>query len=160
MNSLLRCRLFFVVISSLAAGYILHGLPSAIALRFRPTPADRTPTVHAVFAAGAGGGSRASARSAYELKCATCHGVSGRGDGWTAWLFRLKVGDFTNPSSIQALPDDYLFQIIKHGGASLGKPGMPSWGQELTDREIRELVVYIRSLAPPPAPSKPTGAAR
>src|SRR3990172_3692348 len=56
MDSLLRCRLFFVVISSLAAGYILHGLPSGIAFRFRPTPADWTPTVDAVFAAGAGGG--------------------------------------------------------------------------------------------------------
>jgi mono/diheme cytochrome c family protein len=159
MNSLFRCRLLFVVISSLAVGYIVHDLASAMALRFRPIPADGTSTVGAVFAAGSGGGSRASARSNYLWKCATCHGDRGRGDGWTAWLFRLKAGDFTNPSSTQALSDDSLFQIIKHGGASLGKPGMPSWGHELTDQEIRELVIYIRSLAPPPKQPQPRGSA-
>jgi len=56
--------------------------------------------------------------------------------------------DLTDAAYMQTLRDDYIFQIIKHGGASLGKPGMPSWGQELDDREIRDLVVHIRSLAP------------
>ena len=58
--------------------------------------------------------------------------------------------DFTDSAYLQTLPDEYLFQIIKQGGANLGKPGMPSWGQELTDREINGLVAYIRSFALPP----------
>jgi mono/diheme cytochrome c family protein len=55
--------------------------------------------------------------------------------------------DFADATYMRTLPDDYLFQIIKQGGANLGKPGMPSWGQELTDEEIMALVVYIRGLA-------------
>jgi hypothetical protein len=60
--------------------------------------------------------------------------------------------DLTDAAYMHTLTDDYLFQIIKHGGSSLGKPGMPSWGQELDDREIRDLVLHIRSLAPPLPP--------
>ena len=68
--------------------------------------------------------------------------------------------DLTDPAYLQTLPDDYLFQIIKQGGASLGKPGMPSWGQELTDQEIRDLAAYVRSLAQAPQQPQSTGAWR
>jgi mono/diheme cytochrome c family protein len=68
--------------------------------------------------------------------------------------------DLTDAAFVQTLRDDYMFQIIKHGGASLGKPGMPSWSQELDDREIRDLVVHIRSLAAPPQQPQATGSSR
>ncbi len=159
MGSLFRCRWPFVAVALLAAGYVLGHLASTRTPLVRPVPALVTTASDVAFAAGAGGGGGGTAQSVYRSQCAACHGRSGKGDGWTAWLFRLKMGDLTDAAYMRTLPDDYLFQIIKHGGASLGKPGMPSWGQELTDREIRELVVYIRSLAPP-SPPKPTGAAR
>ena len=44
------------------------------------------------------------------------------------------------------LPDDYLVTLIKNGGATLGKPGMPSFGYHMTDEQIRELVRYLRTL--------------
>ena len=160
MNSLSRCRCLFVVIALLAAGYLLDRLASAKVALVPPLPVPATSIADLVFAAGAGSGGRATAQSNYRSECATCHGASGKGDGWTAWLFRLKVRDLTDAAHMWTLSDDYIFQIIKQGGASLGKPGMPSWGQELTDREIRDLVVYIRSLAPPPPPPQPSGAAR
>ncbi len=118
-----------------------------------------TSAADAVFAAGARG-DRATAGSNYQLHCASCHGVSGKGDGWTAWLLRLKMRDLGDPAYVGSLSDDYLFQVIKHGGASLGKPGMPSWGQELTDGEIMELVVYIQRLAAGSRPDQPAGTAR
>ncbi len=83
----------------------------------------------------------------YRAHCATCHGVSGRGDSWRARLLFLRPGDLTDPKAMRALPDDFLFQIIKHGGSSFGKPGMPSFGFHLTDEEIRALVTYVRALA-------------
>ena len=46
-----------------------------------------------------------------------------------------------------ALPNQYLFDVIKHGGATIGKPGMPGFGFHLSDTEITELVRYVRSLA-------------
>ena len=160
MGSLSRCRWLFVPIALLAAGYVLGHLASTRTPLVRPVPALVTTASGVVFAAGAGGGGRGTAQSVYRSQCASCHGSSGKGDGWTAWLFRLKMRDFTDAAYMRTLPDDYLFQIIKQGGANLGKPGMPSWGQELTDREIQELVVYIRSLAPPPSSPQPSGAAR
>lgn len=102
----------------------------------------------------------ASGRSNYEARCASCHGASGKGDGWRTWLSRLQLRDFTDSAFMQTLSDEYLFQIIKQGGASIGKPGMPSWGQKLTDLEIKDLVAYIRSLAIPARPLKPAGATR
>ncbi len=159
MNSLSRWGRPYAVTASLVAGWILNDLDSTVALQLRHLPPG-TPTADVVFAAGAGGGGRGTARSNYLSKCATCHGAGGKGDGWTAWLFRLKMGDLTNSSYMQALPDDYIFQIIKRGGANLGKPGMPSWGQELTDQEIRDLAAYIRSLARPPQQSQSTGTGR
>lgn len=110
--------------------------------------------------AGSGSGVGVSSHSTFQIQCAPCHGAGGRGDGWRAWLFRLQIHDFTDAAYMQTLSDDYLFQIIKQGGASMGKPGMPSWGQELADGEIRDLVAYIRGLAASSRPPKRAGATR
>jgi len=63
--------------------------------------------------------------------CATCHGSDGRGS-WRA-------------------------AIIKHGGAPIGRPGMPAFGSTISDEEIEELARYIRGLA---GKRRITGAAR
>jgi mono/diheme cytochrome c family protein len=44
------------------------------------------------------------------------------------------------------LTDQYLLELVKNGGATIGKPGMPAFGYHLTDEEIRELVRYVRTL--------------
>ena len=44
------------------------------------------------------------------------------------------------------LPDDYLFTLIKNGGATLGKPGMPSFGYHMKDDQIVDLIRYLRTL--------------
>jgi len=44
-------------------------------------------------------------------------------------------------------PDRYLVDIIKHGGAPFGRPGMPAFGAQLSDDDIASLVAYVRSLA-------------
>jgi mono/diheme cytochrome c family protein len=74
--------------------------------------------------------------------CVGCHGVDGRGS-WRAALFLIRPGDLT-ASARQ--PEQYLFDIIKHGGASIGRPGMPAFGAQLSDDDIRLLVDYIRRL--------------
>jgi mono/diheme cytochrome c family protein len=43
--------------------------------------------------------------------------------------------------------DRYLFDIIKHGGAPVGRPGMPAFGFHLSDAEIEALVRYLRELS-------------
>jgi len=158
--SLSGCRWLFALIAVLAAGLVVVHVASLARLPVQPSPAAPTHTAGSVFAAGVGSTAPRSGLSNYQSHCASCHGTGGKGDGWTAWLYRLKMRDLTDAGYMQALTDDYIFQIIKHGGASLGKPGMPSWGQELDDREIQDLVVHIRSLAAPPQPPQATGSSR
>lgn len=81
----------------------------------------------------------------YARFCASCHGRSGRGS-WNATLSLIRPGNLADRSRMQGLTDQYLADLIKHGGAPIGKPGMPAFGFHLTDAEIQELVGYVRSL--------------
>jgi mono/diheme cytochrome c family protein len=84
-------------------------------------------------------------RSLFHAHCATCHGADGRGRSWRARLLLLRPGDLTAPG-MAALPDQYLADVIRHGGTNFGKPGMPSFGFALGDAEIEALVAYLRAL--------------
>jgi mono/diheme cytochrome c family protein len=84
-------------------------------------------------------------RSLFQAHCATCHGADGRGRTWRARLLLLEPGDLTAPATA-ALPDQYLADVIRHGGTNFGKPGMPSFGFALGDAEIHALVAYLRAL--------------
>jgi len=81
----------------------------------------------------------------YAQHCASCHGNSGRGS-WRAWLFLIRPGDLTDSKTMKALSDQYIFDLIQQGGATIGKPGMPAYGFHLKDEEIQELVAYVRTL--------------
>ena len=78
--------------------------------------------------------------------CATCHGRDGRGS-WSAALFLVRPGKLNDAATIDRRSDPYLFDLIKHGGAPIGRPGMPAFGATLTDNEIAELVGYVRGLS-------------
>lgn len=109
---------------------LLAVIGSVLVMLFVPHPVPKTAT----------GGQRL-----YLTHCATCHGADGRGS-WRATLFLMRVGDLTDPR-LADRPDEYLFELIKHGGATIGRPGMPAFGYHLKDEEIRELVRYVRTLS-------------
>jgi mono/diheme cytochrome c family protein len=85
------------------------------------------------------------AQRLYYAFCSSCHGVDGRGS-WRAALFLVRPRDLTDPATGQ-LSDQYLFDLIKHGGAPIGRPGMPAFGAMLTDEDIELLVRYVRRLS-------------
>jgi mono/diheme cytochrome c family protein len=95
----------------------------------------------------------------YYAFCASCHGVDGRGS-WRAALFLVRPGDLTDPERVGQRSDEYLADLIKHGGAPIGRPGMPAFGSTLSDEDIRLLVQSVRgiskrwkpSVTPPRAP--------
>jgi mono/diheme cytochrome c family protein len=91
--------------------------------------------------AGAGRGERL-----YYAYCVECHGRDGRGS-WRAVLFLLRPGDLADAQRMATHTDQYLVDIIKNGGAALGRPGMPAFGYHLSDDDIRALVAYVRTLA-------------
>ncbi len=77
----------------------------------------------------------------FKTNCEACHGPQGHGDG--------PVGAALNPApknlaQLQAAAgDDYLFWRI-----STGKPGtsMVGWQGVLTDEQIWQIIVFIRTL--------------
>lgn len=77
--------------------------------------------------------------------CAGCHGADGRGS-WRALLFLVRPPDLTDPGRLARQSDQLLFDVIKHGGAPIGRPGMPAFGAQLDDDDIRGLVAYVRAL--------------
>lgn len=81
----------------------------------------------------------------YVTYCASCHGADGRGSWW-AWLFLLRPGNLADPDAMARHSDQYLFELLKQGGAPLGRPGMPGFGF-LPDEDLRALVAYVRALA-------------
>jgi mono/diheme cytochrome c family protein len=106
---------------------------SVLALLFLPHPVPRTAT---------------AVQRGYLTHCATCHGANGRGS-WRATIFFIRPGDLTDREAMSQLSDDYLFSLIKNGGATIGKPGMPAFGYHLSDAEIRALVAHVRMLSAP-----------
>ncbi len=104
---------------------------SLLALLFLPHPIPKTAT---------------PVQRAYLSKCAPCHGANGHGS-WRATIFLIRPGDLTDRRKMARLSDEYIFNLVKDGGAVIGKPGMPAFGYHLSDAEIRALVAYVRSLS-------------
>ena len=75
----------------------------------------------------------------YKSKCATCHGVDGKGD--TPVGKKLGARDFGSPE-VQKETDDELIEIT-----TKGKNKMPAYGKSLKPDEIKGLVTYIRGMA-------------
>lgn len=106
-----------------------------------------------------------SGSDAYRTYCATCHGVSARGDGPLAESLRSRPPDLTLIAKRNQgqFPDDKVSRIVDgrepvkgHGG-----PDMPVWGdafrksasvsdEAAAKAKIRAVVEYLKSLQAPP----------
>jgi mono/diheme cytochrome c family protein len=85
----------------------------------------------------------------YYAFCVECHGRDGQGS-WRATLFLIRPGDLTDPAGMSRRSDAYLGDLIKHGGAPVGRPGMPAFGYHMSDADIEALVRYLRELSKKP----------
>jgi mono/diheme cytochrome c family protein len=87
----------------------------------------------------------------YKMKCASCHGKRGKGDGPAKeFLGRvpsdLTTGDYklrSTPKDTLPLDDD-LFRTLTHG---MGVGGMPAFAK-LPERDRWALVAFVKTLAP------------
>lgn len=86
------------------------------------------------------------AKQTYDQMCAGCHGTYGDGKEGTKSGFVPRVPTLAKKEYMDEMPDDYLFLIIKKGGAYMGKmAAMPAWEKRLSDDEIRSIVAHIRT---------------
>jgi len=81
----------------------------------------------------------------FRQNCTSCHGDSGRGDGAAAAQLDPRPANLTSEKT-QAKRDVELLETIK-----FGRPGtsMPGWMSELDERDLRNVMAYIRTLAAP-----------
>lgn len=81
----------------------------------------------------------------FQKYCATCHGEDGKGDGPAAASLDPKPGNLVERQSV--LSDGYIYWRITEGGSKEPfKSAMPPWESVLTERDIWEIIGYIRSL--------------
>jgi len=81
--------------------------------------------------------------------CATCHGDAGAGDGFNAYNLDPRPRDLSDPTFQKKMTDADLVDTIRRGGAGVGLSSlMPPWGRTMTERQIQEVVLYVRSLKP------------
>lgn len=126
---------------------------------------SRRPTAGTPAAPGGGKPAEAAAAPAatptplsYELRmgretfrhyCQTCHGETGAGDGFNAFNLDPHPRDLSDPA-LQKKTDADLIDTIRRGGAGVGLSAlMPPWGRTLSDAQIDEVVLYVRSLRRP-----------
>ena len=76
----------------------------------------------------------------YDTYCFNCHGRTGKGDGPIGQSLVPPAADLTTTSGKS---DNTLLTTIRNG-----RPGtaMPSWKNDLTSKDINNVLAYIRSL--------------
>ncbi|MBI4523858.1 MAG: cytochrome c [Deltaproteobacteria bacterium] len=91
---------------------------------------------------------KSEGRKIYLTYCSGCHGESGKGDGPAAKSLPVKPANHTDVAVMNQLSDKFLFDIISKGGSAVGKSAaMPAWGSQLKEKQIREVVAYLRTLS-------------
>ena len=84
----------------------------------------------------------------YQHYCAVCHGLTGEGDGFNAYTLDPKPRDFTDVSLMSRRSDGDLYRVITQGGPAVEKSSlMPPWGKVLKEKEVQEIIRYLRTFA-------------
>lgn len=94
------------------------------------------------YSAGDGSGDAASGKKLFTRNCFICHGPGAR------------VGLITSPAYLDLVSNQMLRTSIVVGRADLGMPNYQylKLGKALTDSDVTDLVAYLVSLRPSPAP--------
>lgn len=124
----------------------------------KPNPLARTP-------GNIEKGKRLYESDAVPVSCANCHGLYGDGQGPIGKHLQPPPTDFTCKALMESLPDGQLFWIVENGSGlyeltpghsreTLKRPGrrprytaMRGHKNELTEKQIWQLVLYIRTFS-------------
>lgn len=97
-----------------------------------PQPTAPTPPTPSAPSADA----TAKAKEIFGQRCTPCHGPAGAGDGPASASLNPHPRNFTDKEWQKSVTDEHIEQIIKFGGAAVGKsPAMPG-NPDLTDPAV------------------------
>lgn len=88
----------------------------------------------------------AAGKALYARECASCHGAEGRGDGPEAATLRTKLADLNGEAVAHRSDGTLQWRIAS------GRGEMPAFAARLTETERWQLVAFLRSRLPRPAP--------
>lgn len=92
-------------------------------------------------------GAKETAVDNYKTYCTQCHGITGNGKGVNIRDMSVQPRDHTDAKDMSARSDADLFKAIKDGGLAINKSGlMPGWSDVLSDAEINDLILHLRTL--------------
>ncbi len=84
----------------------------------------------------------AEAKKFFGYDCAMCHGAAGDGKGDLAASMGLKMNDWHDATTLSAMPDGEIFDVIEKG-----KGKMTGEGDRVSSEMAWKLVNYVRSFA-------------
>jgi mono/diheme cytochrome c family protein len=92
-------------------------------------------------------------KALFEANCASCHGVSGKGDGPVGAALNppprdFTVGDFKFDANGDGTPgeDADLKLVIQKGAMAYGGSALMAPWPTLSDEQIADIIAYIRTL--------------
>ena len=81
----------------------------------------------------------------YDKSCASCHGATGKGDGKMGAEMDPKPSDIVDADWKHGSSDGEIFAVLRDG---IKNTGMRSFKSKMTDREMWDVINYVRSIGP------------
>lgn len=90
-----------------------------------------------------------SPKKTFEYYCSPCHGTKGKGDGTFFTIdLKPKPRNLTDVDYMAKKTNDDLTRAISGGSRAVDKSNLcPPWGGTFSEKKIKELVAYVRSLS-------------
>jgi mono/diheme cytochrome c family protein len=102
--------------------------------------------------------SQSRGAKAYKHYCSICHGDKGQGDGFNSTNLAVPPRNFSAAQFWRQATDEQLLLTVTKGGPAAGKSVlMPAWGKTLTDRDMRDIVAFLHTLAERNGPTADDG---
>lgn len=94
-------------------------------------------------------GDAAKGETTFKTMCSSCHGDKGDGNGPAGAALNPKASNFTDPANSDRLTDEWVYKMVKNGGAANGKSAMMvAWSAALNDQQIRDVSAYVLKFKP------------
>lgn len=89
------------------------------------------------------------AATVFRTRCATCHGLAGKGDGAAAQALNPKPRSFEDAAWQATIDDNHVKTVIVKGGTAVGKSPLmaPNPDLEGKDATLNDLVKIVRGMA-------------